>query len=133
MRYYIIFLIVVGGGYYAYDKYLGTFNPLEGMLNIAQKHPDPVWSPRLEYWTAMIYYQKSDYGKSQEVFTKLLTDYPTAYYAPKALIRLSLSAQENKAWGPAKDALARYIEEYPKGEDASMAQSSLDKLKYEHP
>ncbi|MBI4677473.1 MAG: tetratricopeptide repeat protein [Elusimicrobia bacterium] len=133
MRVYIILVALFIGGSYAYNKYLGTINPLEGMLNVAQKHPDPEWSPRLEYWVAMVYYQKSDYGKSQEVFNRLLTDYPTTYYAPKALIRLSLSAQENRDWETAKDALARYVERFPEGKDSSMAKATLDKLKFEHP
>ena len=132
MRVYIILVAIFIGGSWAYNNYLGTLNPLEGMINVAVKRPDPVWSPRLEYWVAMIYYQKSDYGKAQEVFTKLLTDYPTAYCAPKALIRLNLSAQENRDWGAAKLALGRYIEEYPGGKDIALAKSSLDKLNYEH-
>ncbi|MBI5624543.1 MAG: tetratricopeptide repeat protein [Elusimicrobia bacterium] len=133
MRVYLVVVSLILGGSYAYKKYLGTFNPLQGMLNIAQNHPDPVWSPRLEYWSGMIYYQKSDYGKSQEIFTKLLTDYPTAYCAAKALIRLNLSAQENRDWSAAKWALEIYVDKFPDGKDAALAKSTLDKLKYEHP
>ncbi|MFA6317904.1 MAG: tetratricopeptide repeat protein [Elusimicrobiota bacterium] len=133
MRYYVIIVLICAGGYWAKEKYLGTFNPLEGMINVAQKNPDPVWSPRLQYWAGMVYYQKSDYNKSQQVFHKLLTDYPTAYCASKALIRLNLSAQENRDWSAAKTALEKYIEQFPGGKDAALAKSTLDKLNYEHP
>jgi TolA-binding protein len=133
MKIYIIVCLIGIGAFYGYEKYSGQMTPLEAALDHAKKKPDPVWSPRIQYWVGMIYYQRSEFPQAQATFNALLTDYPTCHYAPDGLIKLNLAAQENKDWETAKAALARYVEEYPKEKQIDMARKSLEQLRYNHP
>lgn len=128
MKWMFILLAMFGGYYYVSNHF-----EFHDTLVYAKKHPDPKWSPAIEYYVGTIYYQRESYQKAQEAFTQLLTDYPTAQYAPSALVRLSDAAQHNGDWGVAKDALTRYIEEYPDGKDLQVVQKRLELVKYKHP
>ena len=124
MKKFYLFVAVVGGiWWYASHR----FNFADTMV-YAQKHPQATWAPGVEYSVGLVYYQRADYPKAQEVFTQLLTDFPTGQYSAKALLRLSETAEENRDYSTAKDAVARYIDEYPDGPDRQVAERRKEML-----
>lgn len=128
MRYLLILAGLYGAYYYASRHF-----EFHDTLVYAQKNPQEKWSPAVEYYVGMAYYQRADYPKAQEAFTQLLTAHPTAYaYLPKTLIRLSDAAEYNRDWDTAKQALSQYLEQFPEGKDAEMARKRLELLKYRH-
>ena len=129
MKKVIIVLLVVWGAFY----YVGHHYDLNDTLKWAKKNRQSPWAPKVDYYVGLIYYQRSQFGPAQEAFTQLLTDFPTAQYAPKALIRMADAAESNLNWEAAKGALSRYLEEYPEGQDLEIAKKRLDILKYQHP
>lgn len=128
MKYILIFLGLYGAYYYASQKL-----PPVDALAIAKKNPQAQWAPALDYYTGLYHYQRSDYPKAQTAFTQLLTDYPTSQYAPGALYRLGDAAEFNHDWTTAKEALERYIDEFPNERNSELARKKLDLLKYKHP
>ena len=127
-RFLIVVLALYGGYYYASKRY-----EFHDTLIYAQKHPNKAWSGPVQYYIGLAYYQRTDYPKAQEAFTKLLELDPTGYYTPKVLIHLDDVAQYNRDWDTAKAALSRYIEEYPAGKKIELAKQRLDMLRYRHP
>ncbi len=123
-----VLLLLYGGYYYASRRY-----EFHDTLAFAKRHPQAKWAPAVDYYVGLIYYQRSDYAGAQEAFTQLLTDHPTATYAPKALLRLGDAAENNHDWETAKSALGRYVEEYPDGKEIELARKRLEILKYQHP
>ncbi len=133
MKIYVIVCLIGIGIWYGYGKYAGALSPMEMALEHSRKNPNPDWSPRIQYWVGVVYFQQAKYRPAQETFQGLLKEYPTCQYAPDSLFKLNLAAQENREWEVAKGALARYIEEYPKGDNAAAAKTGLDQLRYNHP
>ncbi len=133
MKIYLLVVAVICAIYYGYGKYVGGKDYLQSTLEYTKKHPDPKWSPMIDYYVGFTYYQQGEYTKAKGAFEQQLADYPTAQYAPQALVKLCLTAQELREWGTAKEAAARYIEEYPTGDDIKLMQSNLESLKYNHP
>ena len=126
---FILVVLALAGGYYYVSRHF-EFNDT---LVYAKKHPESRYAPAIDYYVGTIYYQRENYGKAQEAFTQLLTDFPTTQYAPTALERLSDAAEYNGDWQTAKDSLQRYVEEYPNGKDMQVVQKRLELLKYHHP
>lgn len=126
---YILILLGLYGAYHYAGKKIDVPEPLA----YAKKHPQAKWAPALDYYAGLYHYQRSDYPKAQQAFTQLLTDYPTCQYAPGALYRLGDAAEFNHDWGAAKEALERYVEEFPQERNADVARKKLDLLKYRHP
>jgi outer membrane protein assembly factor BamD (BamD/ComL family) len=109
---YFIILAVSGIWWYASQR----FNFSDVMV-YTRKHLNASWAPAAEYYVGLVYYQRADYGKAQETFTQLLTDFPTGPYEARGLMRLSEAAEENRDWPTSKDAVDRYLEEFPDGPD----------------
>ena len=130
MKTYIVVVCLIYGLYYLGSK--NVHGPQDALV-YAQKHPDPKWSPRIDYWVGMYYYHRGDFPKAQEAFTQLLTDYPTGQYAADGLQLLGFAAEENHDWAPAKGALYRYIQEYPDGKERAVVDKKLELIKYHHP
>ena len=99
-------------------------------LGYARKHPPASWAPALDYYVGIAYYQRSDYPKSQEAFTQLLTDFSTGPYAAKGLLRLSAAAEENRDWPVARQSLERFIEEFSDHKDKKLAEQRLEVIKF---
>lgn len=129
MKKYLIAVALLYGGYYYYTRVLSVGDPLE----FAKKHKQEQWAPALEYYTGIIYYQKSEYPKAQAAFTQLLTDYPTGQYTARALLKLVEAAESSHDWETAKTSLARYIDEFPAEKEVEFARHKLDLMKYQHP
>jgi len=128
MNTYIMVVALICGSYY----YVSRHVHFHDSLAYAKKNPDPVWAPKIDYYVGMIYYRRSEYPLAQEAFTQLLTDYPTCQYAASALITLAGAAQENRDFKVARDALVRYVEEFPDGKDITVARKQLEIIKYRH-
>jgi TolA-binding protein len=124
MKKFYLFVAVVGGIWW-YASHRFNFSDT---MTYAQKHPQASWAPQVEYSVGLVYYQRADYPKAQEVFTQLLTDFPTGQYSAKALLRLSEVAEENRDYQTAKESVARYIDEYPDGPDRQIAERRKELL-----
>ena len=120
---YFFVLLASGVWWYASRR----FNFSDTMV-YAQKHPGASWAPQVEYSVGLVYYQRADYQKAEDAFNQLLTDYPTGQYEARALLRLSEAAEENRDYPTAKEAVARYIEEFPDAPDRQMADRRKEML-----
>ena len=122
-KFYLFVVVAAVVWWYATTR----FN-FEDAFKYAHNHPAASWAPAVEYSVGMVYYQRSDYPKAQETFTQLLTDFPTGQYEATALLRLSETAEENRDYATAKDAVARYLEEFPDGPDRQIAEKRKELL-----
>jgi outer membrane protein assembly factor BamD (BamD/ComL family) len=119
------FLIVLASGVWWYAS--RRFNFSDTMV-YAQKHQNASWAPAVEYSVGLVYYQRADYQKAEDSFNQLLTDFPTGQYEARGLLRLSEAAEENRDFSAARDAVTRYIEEYPDAPDRQMAERRKEML-----
>ena len=123
-------LAVVLAVLYGMQWYVSRHFRLEDTLVYARKNPQASWAPALDYYVGIIYYQSTEYAKSQEAFTQLVTDYSTSPYVAKGLIRLSLAAEENRDWPMARQSLERFIEEFPDDKKRRFAEQRLVLIKF---
>lgn len=112
--------------------YAGEHIDFDKALKFASDNKSKPWAPAYTNALALYYYQKADYPRAQRIYDQLLTEHPTCQYAPKALMRLGDSAESNMDWEKAKEAYARYIQEFPDGKDIQIATKRLEYLKYKH-
>lgn len=119
------FLVIAGllyGGYW----YASRHYDFQSALVYAKKNPSPRLAPAIDYYVGLAYYQRAEYGKSQEALTQLLTDYPTGQYTDKALLRLSEVAYQNKDYDTVRASLTRFKEEFPHHSQRSIAEKRLE-------
>lgn len=133
MKTYLFVVAIIAAVYYGHGKYVGGQDHLKMVLEYTKKHPDPKWSPMIDYYVGFVYYQQGDYSNAVLAYQQQLTDYPTGQYAPEALVKLCLASQEIREWPQATEAAARYVEEFPDGKDIKIMKTNLDALKYHHP
>ena len=95
-------------------------------LAYTKKNKEKAWAPKVDYWIGLAYYQRGEYGKSREAFTQLLTEYPTSYHSSKALLKLSDMAEIQHDWASSRDALTKFLEDYPEHPDRDLAQKRLE-------
>ncbi len=124
MKKFYFFVVICSGVWWYASK---RFNFSDAMT-YAQQHSNAAWAPKVEYSVGMVYYQRSDYQKAEDTFNQLLTDFPTGQYAAKGLLRLSDAAEENRDWPTAKDAIARYLEQFPDDPDRPLAEKRKEYL-----
>lgn len=128
MRNYTLIVLAIFGCYYYVTKKVKLDEPLA----YASRYKRKSWAPAADYYIGLAYYQRTDYPHAQAAFTQLLTDHATSQYAPRGLMLLADSAEGTQDWTAAKDALARYLEEYPEGKDKDRAVKKLELLRYKH-
>ena len=128
MRNFFFGLLVLYGAYY----YVSRQFEFGDTLNYATKNKDKQWAGPVQYYVGLVYYQRSDYPKAQDAFSKMLEQHPTDYHAARALVLLGDAAEFNRDWRGAGDALKRYLDEYPTGKDAELVRGRYDMLKYQH-
>lgn len=117
MKKLVLFALVVGGvWWYASHKF-----KFDDTLVYAKKHADKPWASAVTYSVGLVYYQRDDYQKSQQVFNSLLTDFPTGQYTASALLRLSEVADQNHDYSTEKEVLDRFLNEYPEHPDRMIA------------
>ncbi len=114
----LVFLALVVGGIWWYASHRFDFNDT---LVYAKKNKEKPWASAVAYSVGMVYYQRDDYQKAQEVFTGLLTDYPTGQYTARTMLRLSEVADRNLDYQTEKEVLDRFLTEYPDHPDNLMA------------
>jgi outer membrane protein assembly factor BamD (BamD/ComL family) len=124
MKKFILFVLIIGGVWW-YASHRFNFSDA---VAYAQKNPNASWAPGVEYSVGLVYYQREDFQKAEDTFTQLLTDFPTGQYEARALLRLSEAAEDNRDFPTAKDAVARYIEEFPDGPDRQLAERRKERL-----
>jgi|CXWL01.1.fsa_nt_gi TolA-binding protein len=123
------FLICVGLLYGAY-WYTSTHVKFDETLVYIKKNPQASWAPGANYYVGVIYQERHQYGKAQEAFTQLVTNYSTSTYAAQGLRRLSAVAEENRDWPTAKQALERYIEEFPNNKEIDHVKERWELIKF---
>lgn len=124
MRTWLVVAALLYGGYW----YARRHYDFQTALEYAKKNPSPRLAPAIDYYVGLAYYQRAEFEKSQAAFTQLLADYPTGYYADKALLRLSEVAVENKDIETARAALTRFKTEFPQHPQRHIAEKRLEML-----
>ena len=119
------FFILAASGVWWYASHRFNFSDT---LVYAHKNLKASWAPATEYYVGVVYYQRADYQNSEDAFNMLLTDFPAGEYEARGLLRLSEAAEENRDFQTAKDAVARYLEEYPDGPEKAMAEKRREYL-----
>jgi outer membrane protein assembly factor BamD (BamD/ComL family) len=122
-KFYFFVLIASGVWWYASHR----FNFADA-LAYAHSHPKASWAPKVEYSVAVVYLQRADYLKAQETFNMLLTDFPMSEYEGRALLHLSEAAEESRDWPASKEAIAKYLEEFPDAPDRQMVERRKELL-----
>jgi TolA-binding protein len=122
-KFYAFAVVVAVLWWYATTR----FN-FEDAFKYAHAHPAASWAPGVEYSIGLVYYQRADFPKSQQAFTQLLTDFPTGQYEARGLLRLSEAAEENRDWQTSKDALSKYLEDFPDGPDRPIVEKRKELL-----
>ncbi|MDD5629936.1 MAG: tetratricopeptide repeat protein [Elusimicrobia bacterium] len=125
---YLVVVLAVAGGFYAVSRHAS----LESGLQYVSQNKGAFWAPRASFTIGFIYYQREDYSKAKEVFTQLLTDYPTCQFAARGLFYLEDSAESIRDWDTAKAAADRYIEEHPTGDRIELMRRRQQMLRYQH-
>lgn len=121
----LYFFVLIASGVWWYASHRFNFSDA---LAYAHNHPKAAWAPKVEYSVAMVYFQRADYEKAQETFNLLLTDFPNSEYEGRALLRLSEAAEENRDWQASKEAVAKYLEEFPDAPDRVMVERRKELL-----
>ncbi len=123
----LIFVVAVLYGTYWYASRHYNF---ADTLVYARKNPQAKWAPAADYYVGLVYFQRAEYGKAQEAFTQLLTDFSTGPYTAKGLMRLAAAAEENRDYEVARQSLARFLEEFPDHKDKKIAERRLEYIKF---
>lgn len=123
----LLFVVAVLYGTYWYASRHYNFSDT---LVYARKNPQAKWAPAADYYVGLVYFQRAEYGKAQEAFTQLLTDYSTGPYTARGLMRLAASAEENRDFEVARQSLTRFLEEFPDHKDKKIAERRLEYIKF---
>lgn len=120
-----VFAVLYGMYWYASNRF-----DFADTLVYARKNPQASWAPAADYYVGLVYYQRTEYVKSQEAFTQLLTDYSTGPYTSRGLMRLSQVAMDNKDYETARQSLTRFLEEFPDHKERNIAEKRLEYIKF---
>ena len=124
MKKIIILAALAYGAYW----YASRHYDFDQTLAYAKKNTAKEWSPAVEYYVGLAYYHRAEFPKAQEAFTQLLTDHATSHYAPKALVRQSEVAMENRDWATAKMAVDQFLQDYPDRPEARLVEKRKELL-----
>jgi len=124
-----IFLVVVGLLYGVYWYASSRYN-FSDTFTYAKTHEYEKNSQAAMYYIGLVYHQRSDYEKSKEVFNQLALDYSTGPYVASALYRLSDAATETRDYPLARQALERFIAEYPTDKRIRMMEQRYEVIKF---
>lgn len=120
-----VFAVLYGTYWYASNRF-----DFADTLVYARKNPQASWAPAADYYVGLVYYQRTEYVKSQEAFTQLLTDYSTGPYTSRGLMRLSQVAMDNRDYETARQSLTRFLEEFPDHKERNIAEKRLEYIKF---
>lgn len=124
-KWIVVFAVFYGVYWYASNRF-----DFADTLVYAKKNPQASWAPAADYYVGLVYMQRAEYGKSQEAFTQLLTDYSTGPYTDRGLLRLSQVAMENRDYETARQSLTRFLEEFPQHKERNIAEKRLEYIKF---
>jgi TolA-binding protein len=120
---FLVILLGIGGWYWAKENLQS-----QKIMAYAQKKKDPQLSPKIEYYLGLYHETRTEYPRAVQVFEQLLTDYPSSQFAASALIKLAASYERNGRRDDALNAYRTYLERWPNGDRAGLAQSNADRL-----
>lgn len=120
-----VFAVLYGMYWYASNRF-----DFADTLVYARKNPQASWAPAADYYVGLVYYQRTEYAKSQAAFTQLLTDYSTGPYTSRGLMRLSQVAMDNRDYETARQSLTRFLEEFPDHKERNIAEKRLEYIKF---
>lgn len=123
------FLVVVGLLYGVYWYASARFSFVD-TFTYAKTHEYEGHAQATMYYIGLVYYQRADYPKSQEVFSQLVTDYSTGPYLSRSLFRLSEVATETRDYAVARQSLERFLQEFPNDKKARAAEQRLEVIKF---
>lgn len=121
-------LVVLAALAYGAYWYASRHYRFDQTLAYAKKNTGKSWAPAAEYYTGLVYLHRAEFPKAQEAFTQLLTDHATSQYAPKALLRQSEAAMENRDWETAKLAADQFLRDYPDHPGARLMEKRKETL-----
>lgn len=131
MRTYTIVVLVIAAVWYGWQRYGGVVTANDPLAYTAE-HKNEKWADEANYYTGVYYYSRSDYPKAQRAFSQLLADQATSQYVEKGLMYLADTAEQNREFGTARDALVKYLEDYPQGKERERAKSKLEFIQYKY-
>ena len=120
-KFWIFVALVVGGWWYVTHHV-----NFDSTLEYTRSHKDKDWAPKVDYWIGIAYYQRTDYDHAKAAFNQILTEYPTSYYSAHALLKLSEMAEDNREWAASRDALSKYLEDYPDDPERKIAERRFE-------
>ena len=118
MKKWLVAAAVVGGFWWRVRPYCNS----NALLAIAHNHQKSYWASPLDYWVALICYQRSNYPGTQKALTQLVTDDPKGPYTARSLLRLSEVDMETHDWPSAREALDRFLQDFPDDPNRSIAE-----------
>ena len=121
----IYFLIVIASGVWWYASRRFNF---DDAVEYAKKNHGASWAPAVEYSVGMVYYQRADYHKAQDIFTQLLTEYPTGQYEARSLLRLSEVAEQNLDYPTSRQSLDQFLADFPGDPNRYLAEKRKELL-----
>ena len=114
----LVYLLVMIGAWWYADR---NYNR-EAILARAHRSPAAAWASPAVYWIALSYYARDDNQLSLKALNQLLEDDPKGRYAPRALLRLSEVDQELRNNAGAREALERFLSEFPDDPERATAE-----------
>ena len=122
---FIWLAVIIGSCVYVYKHY--TF---QDVLACDNKYRSWVWGPRVDYYIGVGLYLKDRHEDAAAAFEQLLTNYPTCQYAPAALYKAGVAYQNLRQWEKARAAYQRYLELFPQGPQAELANKKYEYIKF---
>ena len=98
------------------------------LQNYLDKHPNPTWGVRTQYYIAKYYAMRRKNKKSIESAERILKIYPKTPFAEYALYLKANNLKELSMIKEARKTYQLFIETYPDSKKRKLAQIKLEKL-----
>lgn len=98
------------------------------ILNYLDTHPDPRWIPALEYYAGEVFYGFQNLHGANVLFSRVSEHYPKSPFADDALFDYvqTLDDEGNTSRRQLAGLYLKYIERFPQGKHATIAQNRAD-------
>ncbi len=121
-------LVIAALGAYGLWYFAAPYATAARVLGWAHKHPDQTVAVDAYYVIGWRYYADGDYPKAQETLGIFVADFPAGPHTERALLHLADAAQQNRDFQAARDALDRFLKDYPDSPERTLAQHRRDEL-----
>jgi outer membrane protein assembly factor BamD (BamD/ComL family) len=116
-RFIVVGLVVAGLWWYGSSR-VST----ETVLDWAHRNPARPSAAAVYYFIGWVYYAQSDYPKAQATLGAFVADFPPGPNTERALLRLADAADQNRDYAASRDALDRFLKDYPDSPEHSLAE-----------